>query len=256
VGAGRGLNFLAELAQYRGEYERAVALHEEALRLIRPTNDPENTGMALLDLGDTLRLAGDYRRAAACLEESIALFRTISHTWGITFALCVLGEVQRAQGALDRARALYEESLALEQTIGSTFRTADSLEGLASLAARQGQWERAAWLFAAADALRARLGAPVQPGNRSEYDRSVDAVHRALGDDAFAAAWDKGRVLPVDAAVALALEADPPATRAGAVRPTQQPDGLTARELAVLRLVSEGLSDRKVRQQHELPPLR
>jgi hypothetical protein len=50
------------------------------------------------------------------------------------------------------------------------------------------------------------LGVPLQPEQRASHDDAVAAMHAALGEDASAAAWAEGRALPVDDAVALALE--------------------------------------------------
>jgi hypothetical protein len=38
------------------------------------------------------------------------------------------------------------------------------------------------------------------------YEAALVALHAALGEDAFAAAWAEGRALPLDEAIALALE--------------------------------------------------
>jgi len=43
---------------------------------------------------------------------------------------------------------------------------------------------------------------------RASYARSVDRVREQLGEAAFAAAWDEGRALPLDQAIAYALGDD------------------------------------------------
>lgn len=50
-------------------------------------------------------------------------------------------------------------------------------------------------------------GAPLQPSLRAEHDAAVAAVREAAGPAAFEAAWERGRRLTLDAAVAFALEA-------------------------------------------------
>ena len=49
------------------------------------------------------------------------------------------------------------------------------------------------------------MGAPLPPGECAEHDRSVAAVRTALGAEAFAADWAKGRAISLDEAVAFAL---------------------------------------------------
>ena len=68
-----------------------------------------------------------------------------------------------------------------------------------------GQPERAARLFGAADVLRESVGVPLPANERADHERYVDAVRAALGDESFAAAWDAGRALRLDEAIAEAL---------------------------------------------------
>jgi hypothetical protein len=78
---------------------------------------------------------------------------------------------------------LLEEALLLSRDIGTRELMAAGLESVAWVAAACGQARRAARLCGAAEAMRA-----------------------ALGEEAFAAAWAAGRALPLDEAIALALE--------------------------------------------------
>jgi DNA-binding NarL/FixJ family response regulator len=60
-----------------------------------------------------------------------------------------------------------------------------------------------------------------------------------LGDDAFEKAWEAGRTMtPEQAPAALPPLSAPPGT--------ERPDGLTSREVEVLGLVAEGLTDAQV----------
>ena len=65
---------------------------------------------------------------------------------------------------------------------------------------------RACRLFGAAEALREAGGWPLAPAHRPEYEHQVAAVRDTLGETAFAAAWAQGRALPLERALALALE--------------------------------------------------
>jgi hypothetical protein len=67
----------------------------------------------------------------------------------------------------------------------------------------------AARLFGAAESLRERLGAEMMPDERVEYDQALNALRASLGDQAaaFEAAWQAGRALSFEDALALALSA-------------------------------------------------
>ncbi len=49
------------------------------------------------------------------------------------------------------------------------------------------------------------LGVSLQPSARATLDQNIAAARAALGEEVFAAAWDAGRALSVEAAVAEAL---------------------------------------------------
>jgi hypothetical protein len=61
-------------------------------------------------------------------------------------------------------------------------------------------------LFAAAAALRERARVPIEARQRAEYERQVSAVRAMLDADRFTAAWEEGRTMAVDEAIAAALQ--------------------------------------------------
>lgn len=80
------------------------------------------------------------------------------------------------------------------------------LERLAALAGSQGQAERAARLWGAAAALREVLGAPLHPAERLELEETMGQVRAAIGDEAWRIAWEDGRAMSPEEAMAYALE--------------------------------------------------
>jgi hypothetical protein len=83
---------------------------------------------------------------------------------------------------------------------------AASLEGLAAVNRAPGQPGRAVRLLGAAEALREWVGVPLPPTEQANYELLVAAIHAALGEEAFAAAWAAGRALSLEDAVSLALD--------------------------------------------------
>ncbi|MGH8103175.1 MAG: tetratricopeptide repeat protein [bacterium] len=151
---------------------------------------------------------GDYEAARRYYEESITLFRDLGNKAGIAMSLNNLGEVALKQGDLSQARSFLKEATEICRDIGDKLRAAESLEAFAYLNQAEGKSERAAQLFGAADALREILGAPLPPNERADYDRTAAAARTALSNAAFEAAFAAGRALPLDAAIAYALEDD------------------------------------------------
>jgi DNA-binding NarL/FixJ family response regulator len=141
-------------------------------------------------------------------------------------------------GNADSARALHEESLSLSLELGDRWLSAISLGGLAMSATASGQPEAAAKLLGAGDAVLDAIGAPRPAYFQPLHDRSLAELEKRLGAAAFEAARGAGRSLTPDQAPSLL-----PAPVAG---PADRPDGLTAREVEVLELVAEGLTDAQI----------
>jgi len=81
-----------------------------------------------------------------------------------------------------------------------------ALTGLAGVVAAQSQPERAARLLAAVEAWYVMNNAQLEPADRADYDRILAEVRAQLGEDAFAAAWEAGRALPLEQAIEEALD--------------------------------------------------
>jgi ATP/maltotriose-dependent transcriptional regulator MalT len=196
---------------------------------------------------------GDIATAHSLAEKSLVINREIGnreHTAQSLFLLARLAAVQRDNVA---ARALYEQSLALAKEGNSIWDTALFLEGLAGVVATQGEPTWAVRLYGAAEALRDANSIPIPPVYRADYDRSVATAYTQLGEKLFAAAWAEGRTMtPEQALVAQGPVTLPPAAPSStpqAKSPTTTPGGLSVRELEVLRLLAQGLTDAQIAEQ-------
>jgi non-specific serine/threonine protein kinase len=139
--------------------------------------------------------------------------------------------------------------LTLVQTIGDKWAIAYSLAGWAEAARAVGHREQAVRLCGAAAALRETLGAALPPTEAAQFARVLAALRAALGEGPFVAAWETGRALPLEQAVAEALEVAVALQRAD--RPADAPapaeaHGLTPREREVLGLLVAGRSNPEI----------
>ena len=75
----------------------------------------------------------------------------------------------------------------------------------------------------------------------ADYEAAVAAMRDALGEKAFADAWDEGAGLSTDEAIAYAQRG-----RGERKRPTSGWASLTPAELDVARLVAEGLANKDI----------
>jgi ATP/maltotriose-dependent transcriptional regulator MalT len=127
------------------------------------------------------------------------------------------------------------------------------LEGVAQLAAAEGEAAQALRLAGAAAALRAAIGAGETPPFRSYVERRLQRARRALGEKAGARAFEEGRALTPEEALSEARQALGNAAKETPARGIVV-GLLSARELEVLRLVAEGLTDRQVAVKLHISP--
>jgi hypothetical protein len=114
------------------------------------------------------------------------------------------GRLARVEGRTDVAARHYTEARRAAGRLAPDPVTAEWLEGVGATLAAGEDVDAAAELLGAADALRAAIGAPVPPHERPAHDRDLAGVRAALGDAAFAQAWEAGQSLGLPHAVELA----------------------------------------------------
>jgi predicted ATPase/DNA-binding CsgD family transcriptional regulator/tetratricopeptide (TPR) repeat protein len=241
----------------QGEPALARSLLQEGLALFRELGDKEKIADSLNTLGWVVLQQDETAMAHSLAQESVVLFRELGQPIGIAESYLLLARVAALQGDQAAARALYEQSLALCKQGADNWDIACGLEGLASVVAAQGETIWAAGLWGAAEALRQSIGAPMPPVERAPYERSVAAVRAHLGEHVFTTTWVQGRAMTPDQVLAAqgrpvpTIPAPPPpatptASPAKSLAPS--PVGLTPREVEVLRLVAQGLTDAQVAQ--------
>jgi DNA-binding NarL/FixJ family response regulator len=131
------------------------------------------------------------------------------------------------------------------------------LMGLARLAAKV-RPEGAVRLFAAAEAVQRRVGLTPAPALRAKNERAIASARAKLGEEAFAAAWAAGGDLSLEQAVAEAQTVAIDAGQAAEPEPAPRHDAavgaLSPRELEVLKLVAEGLTNAQVAERLFVSP--
>jgi len=206
VGIAAALHRLGAIAGYQGDYERARTHYEESLALKRSLGDEAGIAATLNNMGVTAQEQGRYAQAADYYAESLARYQALGHRHGKTVVLHNLGDLALYEGNVARAAAAYRESMALRRDLGDPLGMTFGLRGLAEVAWREGQPLVAARLWGAEAAAREVLGAAIPPSDLPPYEQSVAAARLAAGAEAFDAAWAAGLALPLEDAIAEALQ--------------------------------------------------
>ncbi|HEY5984838.1 MAG TPA: BTAD domain-containing putative transcriptional regulator [Streptosporangiaceae bacterium] len=256
-GVASALQVLGSVAREQGRYARAMELHTESLSIAEATGDQWAVASAYGYLGFASWLQADFERATKECTVALRMFRELGDVEGIAWSLLSLGTVARYQGAREQAAALLQESRSRAERIGfregiawsleqlgllaadrgdpaaaallrnsleihhdlrDRWRTCSVLEDLAAIALAQGCPQQATHLLGAAEEMRVAIGTVIAPCERAQHTATMTGARAALGSEAFAAAWQQGRLAQIDD-----LQADlaPPATAAGP-RPADQ----------------------------------
>jgi predicted ATPase/DNA-binding NarL/FixJ family response regulator len=272
----RSLLTLGTIVWLEGNLKQAIALTQESLLLARELGDKAQIAHALNNLGHFLRAQGDLVQARAQAEEGLKLLRELGDIVLLISTLATLGSILVSQGDLEHAVACFTEAYSKTQELGNETHITEGhslelerethiawyLEGLARVAFAQNQLMRAARLFAAVE-VRIDINKEFGPKERDEYKRTVSNLRTRLGEQAFQRAWSEGRTMTVeqilgntedDIMLEPALTGSLPSSNAKITSVSRYPAGLTAREVVVLRLVAQGLTDARVAEQLVISP--
>jgi predicted ATPase/DNA-binding CsgD family transcriptional regulator len=251
LGAAAALQELSLVDMHRGSHERALMRMEEALILYQAAETAAPDGSRLLsvahaNLGQVALAAGHVDRAMTHADEAVRRQRQLGFAWALGDTLRILGDVACEQGEAKLALAAYRESVVLTHDHGDRRFLTNAVAGIAAVATARGCPEHAARLYGAITALRGQIGAGLEWWQRTRYERSTAMLQQHLAPDAFAAAWQAGETLPVAAVVSDALATADLLMAFVAPEPGSPLPGLTPRERDVLRLLTDGLSDREI----------
>lgn len=216
----------------------------------RALGDVSNTNVPLQQIGRMLHVEGHDDQAIALLNEGLLLVTGNGDAWNASVFLNLLAEIDLDNGKAVSAGRRYLDSLTLAVEIGIKPRWIWCLEGLAASLAAEGERVYAARVVTVATALRLELNL----ASWVEFPaRLIDlsSVYSALSPTEFESARGEGyRTSVQDILVRVPVILDEIAARAALDFPKSGrrrfPDGLTRREVDVLRLIAMGRTSRAI----------
>jgi len=137
------LDVAGRLAYVQQDYGLARRLLEEALPIVRGSDNKNEIAFALLWLGRTAHRQSDYQAARAFIEECLTIYQEIHDQSGIAMAMFRLSILDVAQGNFRTAEERCVKSLATFQKHGDKYRMGQVLNMLGEVLRLQGDYERA-----------------------------------------------------------------------------------------------------------------
>jgi predicted ATPase/DNA-binding SARP family transcriptional activator len=189
-----------------GDWPRAQLLFDESVQRFRDVGDEYYELRAARAHAWSVYEGGELERARELYEDILPRARAAHHEFVEAIAFAMLGDIAVDEGRVADAVALLKESQRILRELNDLLLIAAGVLRFASVLALAGRAAIAAQVLSSSAALMEELGAD-PPSFAGIRRKTLAAIHNQLDDAAFAEAWDQGRALTADEAVALALEA-------------------------------------------------
>jgi non-specific serine/threonine protein kinase len=241
VGVAWSLRGTAYVSTVGGNPAAARPLVERSLQICRAIDDQRGLAWSIFDLGQVAFVAGDLAAAKRWLIEAEQIFESRDVPHGVYRVALLLLRIHAARAEREQALAYCEKCLHMQGRGRYIEYGGDLLESIAAQAADLHRGPLAAELFGAGQSWHERYGA-TRHYFESQFQRDLARARRRLSAEDWSRAYDKGTRLTTAGAQALARQAIDELVKAA----KNALSGLTEREVAVLRLVAGGLTDREI----------
>jgi predicted ATPase/class 3 adenylate cyclase len=205
-GTAGSLYLLGNAAADERDFEAARELWEESLELWRGVGDRHYALLATRMLAWAYDELGEWDRARGLMEDVLEQARAAGDKHLQVHALESFAHDAASEGRIDEAAAMLREAYELNREIGDRFRNAIIVCRFARVLAFAAKAEAGARLLAAGETLYEEMGASPMGWLRRGNDEALALIRAELDEAAFAEAWQQGRKLTADEAVAFARE--------------------------------------------------
>ena len=149
---------------------------------------------------------GDYEQAQTLQQELLVQTEKIGNRWEYLWTQARSGHLALRMGNIQKAREIFTKTAQEFQKIGEMIGVIFTMEGMAGVLAATGSSKNAARLIGWADAKRKEINNYRPFREQREVDKGIAACISRMGEAAFADAYDEGQGMPLDEAVALAVD--------------------------------------------------
>jgi hypothetical protein len=200
------LNVLGLVALDRADFVQATALFNEGIKLAHVHGHTVGAAESVGNLGLALLFQGDIAQAGERVAESVVLCQQLGNKRYLGLSLTALALITLFQGEIFRAASLVAESLKLLRQVNEKLYMVYCLIVVAGIATARGQFAGAARLLGAADGLREAIGMLVMQSAQPVLQHVIGATQAQLDRATFESAWIAGQAMPLEQAIAYALD--------------------------------------------------
>jgi predicted ATPase len=198
---GAAFSRLASIAWRRGDFDRAIAYHKQALPLFEQAGAEAARLEQLHWLGEAYRDRGDYDEGERLLEETARRARELGFEQQLTSALQSLGDLSLDRSDPDRALQRFAKALSYAVATGNRRVQIYCIAGIACTLLQRGDDRAASRLWGIAEDQERRLGFRMFLSERQRYEYLMSGARKRLGPG-YEAKRRAGAGLTLDQAVA------------------------------------------------------
>lgn len=240
------------VAECDHDYERARGLLAEAREVHAGMEDRVGMWLATADLGGVLGVLGSLDTGVEITEQAVAQCAEEGARWCQSYLLWILADLRRMQNRPGEAAELLGTIVEINRDFDDPVTIGAALESRSWVAAQHEDPTFAAWLLGAAHATWGNAGISLMQFAEwgREHQRTVELVRQLLGDEEFTRHHRAGtQATPADAIDRVLGDTlrESVAAQPTSVVPGQVED-LTPRELEIVALISQGLTNKKIAQ--------
>jgi predicted ATPase/DNA-binding CsgD family transcriptional regulator len=244
----------AKLDRRLGNYTQARQSAQESVALHRSSGERAGLADSLIQLGQIMEELGNYQEARQLYQESLAIANDLPHPIEIGDSLFYLGRVAHMLQNDTEASHYFHHAMQTARDIGAFRLQLDVLLGMTEVLVGQVSQEHTVELLA--------LIVEHPASHRETRERAqkiLDELARELSPGVFQSSLEKGQATRLDQAIDLLYGTPlfshlqgiassvqtPPAHRARAASDLES-NLLTERELEILQLMAQGMSNREI----------
>ena len=209
-GTADSLVLLGIATMNEGDFATAQQLLEESVRLFRELGDEHNGLEATRHLARACYAFGDRERARALSEDNLHRARALSDDQIAGRSLVALAGYALDEGRPQEALPMLKEAYRLHRDLGDLGGIPMIVCNFAGLLASAGRADGATRVLSSSETLLEEMGSSPEWLRRMK-EEMLATIRAQLDEAAFDEAWEQGRALTADEAVALALEELPDA---------------------------------------------
>ena len=138
-----GLNGLGILADYQGNYEKALTYHFQALEIRKKLNNPREIGVSYSNIGFVYEIKGDNQKALEFHLKSFEIYKKIGAKKDMGYAYSDIGLIYSSLGNYEQALEYYFKSLEIFEELEDKQGISYSFDNIGLIYKEQEEYEQA-----------------------------------------------------------------------------------------------------------------